>query len=201
MEWDGVVKLCTLDDSLLVKKSKAGDLDAFEELVKRYEKKIYTLAFRYSGNYDDANDIAQNAFFKAYKSLPSFRGEASFATWLYRITANACHDKIRKQNKYNYLPLDNAIQPYRENPLFAAPDPSSGEYLERKELKDLVKRCLNSLSSDHRLILILREMYGLSYNELASCMGCSLNTVKVKLYRARYALKEKIIKRQELLNS
>jgi len=194
--------LRTPDDSLLVKKSKAGDLDAFEELVKRYEKRIYSLAFRYSGNYDDANDIAQNAFFNAYKSLPSFRGEASFATWLYRITANACLDEIRKQNKHNYLPLDNAIQSQWGNSLpAAAPYPSPEEHLEREELKDLVKRCLKSLPGDHRLILILREMYGLSYNELCSCLGCSMNTVKVKLHRARRALKEEIMEKQELPHS
>jgi len=193
--------LCTPDDSLLVRKSKAGDLDAFEELVKRYEKKVYTLAYRYSGNYDDANDIAQNAFIKAYKSLPSFRGEASFATWLYKITANACCDDIRKQSKHNNLPLDNAIQLYRETPLFATKELSPEEYVEREELRDLVNRCLKSLSDDQRLILILREMHGLSYNELASCLDCPMNTVKVKLYRARRLLKEKIVEKREQLYS
>lgn len=96
------MKSCTPDDGLLVKKSRAGDLDAFEELVKRYEKKVYTLAYRYTGNHDDANDIAQNAFINAYRFLPSFRGKASFATWLYGITANACRDEIRKQSGHPF---------------------------------------------------------------------------------------------------
>lgn len=194
------MKLCTSEDSILVEKSRAGDVAAFEELVKRYEKKIYTLAYRYSGNYDDANDIAQDAFIKAYRSMPSFKGEASFATWLYKITVNVCRDEFRKKIRHNNLSLDEAIQPHRETPIFAATKLSPQEYAEREDLKDFVKRCLKSLSSDHRLILILREIYGMSYNELASCMECPMNTVKARLHQARQALKKKIMDRRELLD-
>lgn len=193
-----MVKLCAPDDKLLVKRSKAGELDAFEELVRRYERKIYALAYQYVGNHDDANDIAQDAFINAYKTLTSFRGESSFSTWLYRITINACLDQIRKQSKRNRLILDSAMMPHRENRLLLT-ELSPEEHVEQEELKELLQRCLKSLSSDHRLVLILREVHGLSYNEISYCLGCPLNTVKVKLHRARQALKKRMLEKRELL--
>lgn len=193
-----MVKLCVPDDKLLVKRSKAGEMDAFEELVRRYERKIYALAYQYVGNHDDANDIAQDAFINAYKTLTSFRGESSFSTWLYRITINACMNQIRRQIKRNRLILDIAMTPHRENPLLFA-ELSPEDHVEREELRELLRRCIKSLSRGHRLVLLLREVHGLSYNEISYCLGCPLNTVKVKLHRARRALKKRILEKRDLL--
>jgi len=189
------------DDNLLVKRSKDGNLDAFEELVKRYESKVYTVAYRYMGNHADASDLAQDAFIQAYQALQSYRGDASFAIWLLRITSNVCRDEIRKHNRHKKLSLDEMILKPGGNPILAVTELSPEENLEKTEMKDFVQRYLNTLSREHRLILILRETQGLSYKEIAFCLDCSINTVKTRLHRARQALKERIMEKSELLDS
>lgn len=189
------------DDNLLVKRSKDGKLDAFEELVKRYEGNVYTVAYRLMGNHADASDLAQDAFIRAYQSLQSFREDAGFATWLYRITSNICLDEIRKHNRHKKLSLDEMILNPGGNPILAVTELSPEENLEKTEVKDLVQRYLNTLSREHRLILILREIQGLSYKEIAFCLDCSINTVKTRLLRARQALKVRIFETREPLES
>jgi RNA polymerase sigma-70 factor (ECF subfamily) len=93
-----------LDERELIKRSAAGDLEAFSELVRRYEKKVFTVAYRFTGNYSDASDLAQEVFIRVYQALPRFRGEASFNTWLYRITANLCRDELRRQKRHKKPP-------------------------------------------------------------------------------------------------
>ncbi|MFZ5633557.1 MAG: sigma-70 family RNA polymerase sigma factor [Bacillota bacterium] len=188
------------DDDKLVKRSRDGDRDAFEELVKRYESKVYTVAYRFMGNHADASDLAQEVFIRVYQALPSFRGESSFATWLYRITANACRDEIRKQQRHKNLSLEDVMSQTGGNPSLAATGPSPEESLERCEIHDLVQRQLNGLSGDHRLILVMREIQGMSYEEIASSLDCTLGTVKSRLNRARRALKQKVLEQRELFD-
>ncbi|MCL6611346.1 MAG: sigma-70 family RNA polymerase sigma factor [Peptococcaceae bacterium] len=189
-----------LDDSLLVERSRDGDLDAFEELVKRYESKVYTITFRFTGNHADASDLAQDAFIRAYQALRSFRGDASFATWLFTIASNVCRDELRKQQRKKKVSLDEVMSQPGGNPSLVTMDMSPQECLERNETQDLVQRQLNSLSEDQRLILVMREIQGLSYEEIASALECSLGTVKSRLSRARRSLKQKVLEHRELFD-
>jgi len=187
------------DDDQLVKRSRSGDLDAFDELVRRYQSKVYTVAFRFMGNHADAGDLSQDAFIRAYQALSSFRGDSSFATWLYRIAANVCRDEIRKQSRYKKVSLDEMmVQPGGNNSLAAA-DLTPEESLERVELKDLVQRHLNALSAEHRLILVMRDIQGMSYDEIAASLDCTLGTVKSRLNRARQTLKKRLLEHRELI--
>lgn len=187
-------------DEILIERSKKGDLEAFELLVRRYENKVYTVAYRFLGNHADASDLAQETFLRLYQALPRFRGESSFMTWLYRITANACRDEIRRQQRYNVISLDgetgnNGSQVISQ---VHSHDPSPEEAAERKEFNEMVQQCLNNLSDEHRLVLVMREIQGMAYEEIADVLKCSLGTVKSRLSRARQAFKEKFSKQKEL---
>jgi RNA polymerase sigma-70 factor (ECF subfamily) len=187
------------DDEQLVRRSRTGDLDAFDELVRKYQSKVYTLAFRFMGNHADAGDLSQDAFIRAYQALSSFRGDASFATWLYRITANVCRDEIRKQSRYKKVSLDEVIMQPGGSGSLAATGPTPEESLEKVELKDVVQRHLNALSDEHRLILVMRDIQGMSYDEIAASLDCTLGTVKSRLNRARQTLKKRLLEHRELI--
>ncbi|MCL6479590.1 MAG: sigma-70 family RNA polymerase sigma factor [Peptococcaceae bacterium] len=186
-------------DQVLIEKSKNGDLEAFEQLVRRYESKVYTVAYRFLGNHADACDLAQETFLRLYQALPGFRGDSSFMTWLYHITANACRDEIRRQQRHHVLSLDdagnNGTQAMMQVP---SRTPSPEEMVEKKEFNELVQQCLFSLSQEHRLVLIMREMQGFSYEEIAQVLQCTLGTVKSRLSRARQAFREKFKGQREL---
>lgn len=187
-----------LEDQLLVERSKKGDREAFEHLVRLYENKVYTIAYRLMGNHADASDLAQDAFIKIYQALPNFRGDSSFSTWIYHITVNVCRDELRKRQRRPTVSLD---EPAGENtPTYEirsnAPGPE--EMLDRSETQAMIQQCLNMLSDDYRTILVMREIQDLAYEEIAEHLGCSLGTVKSRLSRARQALKEKISKQMEL---
>jgi len=196
--WKGVVKAVPIKDSLLVKRSRAGELGAFDELVKRYENKVYTLAYRYIGNHNDANDMARAAFIRAYQSLSTCGGNTGFATWLYKITVNTCLDANRKDNKHNDLSLDKLMTQPKGTPSSAISEPSPEKCLAQSQLKDAVHKVLITLSGEYRMVLILKEILGLNYSEMAYCLGWPENIVKSKLHRARQALKEKIMAKREL---
>lgn len=187
-------------DEILIEKSKNGDLEAFELLVRRYESKVYTVAYRFLGNHADASDLAQETFLRLYQALPRFRGDSSFMTWLYHITANACRDEIRRQQRYHVVSLDaetgnNGTQAISQVPSRA---PSPEEAAEQKEFSEVVQLCLNNLSEEHRLVLVMREIQDMSYEEIANVLKCSLGTVKSRLSRARQVFKEKFSVQKEL---
>lgn len=188
------------DEDLLLKRSRDGDLNAFEELVKRYESKVYTIAYRFTGNHADAGDLAQDAFIRAYQALGSFRGDASFATWLYRIASNVCRDELRRQQRHKKVSLDEMMTQSGGNPTLVSPGLSPQECLEKKEIQELVQKQLDSLSGDMRLILVMREIQGLSYEEIAVALDCNLGTVKSRLNRARQTLKQRVIGHRELFD-
>ncbi|OPY58815.1 MAG: ECF RNA polymerase sigma-E factor [Pelotomaculum sp. PtaU1.Bin035] len=187
-------------DEVLIEKSKNGDMEAFEQLVRRYENKVYTVAYRFLGNHADASDLAQDTFLRLYQALPGFRGESSFMTWLYRITANACRDEIRRQQRCHVVSLDNETVKNGNHVIsrISGSILSPEEEVERIEFNNTIQQCISSLSEEHRLILVMREVQGLSYEEIAEVMKCSLGTVKSRLSRARQAFKEKFDHRREL---
>ena len=174
----------------LVARAKQGDQDAFSQLVEANQNKIYTLALRMTGHPEDGADLAQEAFLRAWRSLPSFQGESSFSTWLYRLASNLCIDFLRREKRRKaaaVVSLDDEDAAY---PL-EIPDhrftPESE--LERKELRAHVGQALCKLSDEHRQVLVLRELEGLSYGEIAAQLGLESGTVKSRIARARLALR------------
>ncbi len=171
----------------LVRAAAGGDTEAFARLVRTYENKIYSLAFRMCGSADDAGDIAQEAFLAAWRGLPSFRGEAGFATWLYRLTSNAAIDYLRRQKKQRGdMSLDD--EELGLDAVDTGPGPQDAA--ERTEVRSAVAAGLQALSEDHRQVLVLREIQGLSYEEIAGVLEVDLGTVKSRISRARSALRK-----------
>lgn len=179
---------------ILVKKAQKGDLAAFEYLVKMYQRRVYGLSLQMLGHHDDAQDLAQEVFIRAYRSLGSFRNEADFGTWLHRITVNLCLNNKRSMGRASVVSLDEPItneersmqreiQDHRDDPL---------QSLEKLEFRESIKKTLNELSHDHRAVLVLREIHGYGYDEIASMLNCSLGTVKSRLNRARQAMVKKL---------
>jgi RNA polymerase sigma-70 factor (ECF subfamily) len=185
------------ETDLLVKRAKENDLSAFEELVRIHQNRVYALCLQLSGNRDDAQDLAQDAFIRAYRAVGSFRSEADFGTWLHRITVNVWLNHKRKSSARQFVYLD---EPYLGNDggevrrEVAAGDGDGDplQALEEMEFRGLVRTALNGLSEEHRTVLVLREIEGYSYEEVSQMLCCSLGTVKSRLSRAREAMKRKL---------
>lgn len=174
-----------------------GDKDAYEKLVLEYQKSVYNIALRMTGSSDDACDITQDVFLKAYRSLKSFRGSASFGSWLYRVASNMSIDHLRRQKRRGaaeMLYLDDTKDGERPEEI---PDMSGEPYseLEKKELHRAIYEGLDLLPDEQKLILVLREINGLSYAEIADALKIELSTVKSRLYRARANLANCLIKK------
>ena len=185
-------------DAELVGQAQAGDLAAFEELVSRYEQRVYTLARRITGQEQDAEDVTQQAFLSALEHLAGFRGEASFATWLTRIATHAALKVIRKrqglptvsletateeQETYGSIPHPEYITDWREGP---------AELATHSETQQLIDTALAQLDEKHRLVFLLRDVEGLSVKETAEALQLSETNVKVRLLRARLQLREQL---------
>lgn len=174
-----------MTDEELVRAAAAGSADAFEELVARYENKVYTLALRMCGGAEDARDVSQEAFLSAWRGLPSFRGEAGFATWLHRLTSNAAIDHLRRTRRQRGdVSLEDAALTVADG----SPGPQAAA--EGLELREAVAAAMGRLSDGHRQILALREVEDCSYEEIAQALELDLGTVKSRLSRARSALRK-----------
>jgi len=179
-----------MDDNLLVHQAKNGSREAFAALMELYQNKVYNLALRMTGSEEDAADLCQETFLNAWRGLPNFKGGSSFSTWLYRLTNNACIDFLRKEKKrrgMDGISLDDDEKDYDE--LIPAHTPTPHGQLEEKERKDALKRGLMQLSEEHRQVLLLREVSGLSYVEIAAATGLEEGTVKSRIARARISLR------------
>lgn len=171
----------------LARAAAKGDIDAFETLLGLYQNKVYGLALRMCGSEEDAWDVAQEAFLAAWRALPGFRGESGFSTWLYRLTANAAIDCLRREKKRRgELSIEGGELP------LSLPDAGPGpqEAAEGGELRAAVGAALARLTDQHRTVLILRELQELSYEEIAGALGLDLGTVKSRISRARKALRK-----------
>lgn len=167
-----------------------GDVNAYEALVLEHQKSVYNIALRMTGNSDDAYDISQEAFLKAYRSLHDFRGDCGFGSWVYRMAANMSIDHLRRQKRRRAdetVYLDDDAEGTRPTEI---PDMSGEPYtaLERKEMRKAVTEGLDRLDEEQRLILILRDINGLSYSEIAETLKIEISTVKSRIYRARARL-------------
>ena len=177
------------EEAQVIERVLAGDVNAFEELVTQYEKPVYNLALRMTDNAEDAADMAQEAFIKAYNSLSSFRGDSKFSVWLYRIVSNVCLDFLRRQSRRSALSL-SVEDDEGEDVQLDVPDESMSPeaQLERKLTRESVREGLKQLPEDYRQILLLRELQGLSYDEIAETLGIGVGTVKSRIFRAREKL-------------
>ncbi len=176
-------------EAQIVRRVLQGDVNAFEKLVTEYEKAVYAIALRMTGNAEDAADMTQETFIKAYNSLQAFRGESKFSVWLYRIASNVCLDFLRSRSRKPTVSLSVEDDEGEETELDIADESQSPEQLlERGLTRDAVRRGLEALPPDYRQILLLREIQGLSYEEIADTLSIEVGTVKSRIFRARKRL-------------
>jgi RNA polymerase sigma-70 factor (ECF subfamily) len=171
-------------EELLVKRAKRGDVSAFSELVRRYERYVLNLVYRTLGRSEDAEDIAQEAFVKAFLNIKKFKEESKFSTWLSKIVINLCMDKIReKANKEENL--EEGVWLTIPQSSYYSPE----ETVERLEIQERIKKAVMSLPEDLRIVFVLREFEDLSYQEISEMLDIPIGTVESRLYRARMKLR------------
>jgi RNA polymerase sigma-70 factor (ECF subfamily) len=180
---------CEQSDADLASKAKRGNIDAFGELVERYKERAYMIALGFVGSPDDAMDLSQEAFVKAFKAMRTFRDGADFYPWFYAVLRNTCFNFLRRRKTRRESSLD-AAQEYGFDVADGAPDPSTT--LEGKEMRALVRAEIDKLAPVHKEILLLRHFELLSYKEMAGVLGCPIGTVMSRLYAARQALKVRL---------
>lgn len=166
-------------DEELVLAFQGGDVAAFDVLVTRWDRKIQGAIYRVVGSDEDARDLAQEAFLKAYRALGSFRREARFSSWLYQIALNLCRDRIRRRRGKTFISLDESGEAERSK----SPDPSAHELLETQDLASIVAREIENLPPEQREVIVLKEYQGLTFAEIADVLDVPLSTVKTRLYR------------------
>jgi len=183
----------TAPDATLVEKAQAGDRAALCELLVRYERKAYNIAFRLMGNHADAADAAQEALVRVYTRLHNFRGDSAFSTWLFRVVTNTCLDELRRRGRIRWASLDDKL-PGEEGDLprqILADEEmiSPVDFAERREVQAAVQRAIARLPEDYRVVVVLRDLQDYSYQEIADMLNTSVGTIKSRLHRARLALK------------
>lgn len=181
-----------MNEEILVAKAKKGDRMAFEELMDGYFKRIYSIAYRMSGNADDASDMTQEVMLKLYRNIKSFGGKSRFSTWVYRVATNTCLDELKKLRRHTSYSIDSELETSDGSMTVEIEDdsPTPEQKAENSELKALVAKALNKLGDEHRAVLVLRDIQGLSYDEIAKILACSEGTVKSRISRARANLKK-----------
>ena len=185
----------TRDEELhIIRRVLDGDVNAFEKLVLENQKNVYNLALKMLGNSEDASDVSQEAFLRAYRSLGSFQGDSRFSVWLYRMTSNVCIDFLRKRKRRAEVSM-TVVNDEDEESELEIPDErfSPEQTLDRQERVRAVREGLQKLPEEYRRILTMREIGGLSYEELAEALDLELGTVKSKLFRARKKLCEVLL--------
>lgn len=189
------------NEDILIKKSGKGDVKAFGELIEAYENKVFNIALGILKNYDDANDMAQEAFIRIFKSIKSFKGESAFSTWIYRITVNVCLDEFRKRKNKKTFSIDEDIR-FGDSEItreIIDDSPSPDTIVEKNELKKVVHDAISELSEEHQTVIVLRDIQGFSYEEISEMTKTPQGTVKSRISRARNALKD-ILKNKKELN-
>src|SRR5947199_10652965 len=178
-------------DEELVARSMGGDVDSFNQLILRWERPIFALAYRVIGREEDARDVCQETFLRAFRALPGFRGQAKFSSWLYRIALNLCRDWIRRERR---APV---VQPPEDVDLIemaaaAEPPESIEDLVARKDLARTVERAMARLPEEQRTAIVLKEYHGLTFQEIADLVGCPLSTVKTRLYQGLTVLRREL---------
>lgn len=188
------------EDSELVDRARDGDHDAFRMLFQRYHRRAYSLAYGVLHNQDDALDVVQEGFIKAHRYLDRFEGASSFYTWLYRIVMNLSIDHIRKRKRARHVDFNDALAHGDEDPNFGNEallprilGQNPGKSLVRKEMRAQIGEALAELSDNHRAVLVMREIEGLSYEQMAQVMECSKGTIMSRLFHARKNMQKRLL--------
>ncbi len=174
----------------LVRRAQRGDLDAYDELVKRYQERIYATLYHMTSNHEDANDLAQDSFIKAFQALKSFRGGSSFYTWLYRIAVNKTINFLKQRRNKHHFSLNDLDFNTEHNPDLVAliSDKTPLREAGLAELQKKLNEALMKLSEPHRMVVVLHDVQGLSHEEIAEILDCNIGTVRSRLYYARQQL-------------
>lgn len=187
----------TRTDEELVASATAGDLESFNQLVARWERPIYALAYRTLGRDEDARDVVQEAFLRAYRGLRGFKGQAKFSSWLYRITLNLCRDWMRRERRAPIVAVPEGVDPIELADDRASPVESVEDLVARREMSRAVARAMAELPEEQRSAILLKEYHGLTFQEIADMLGCPLSTVKTRLYQGLSVLRRRLERQQD----
>jgi RNA polymerase sigma-70 factor (ECF subfamily) len=184
----------TWTDEELVARSRTGDMDSFNQLILRWERPIYALAYRVIGQEEDARDVAQETFLRAFRALPGFKGQAKFSSWIYRIALNLCRDWIRRKRRtpVSQMPEDVDLSELASE---QGPTESVEDLVARRELSAVVEEVMALLPEEQRTAVILKEYHGMTFQEIADLQGCPLSTVKTRLYQGLSVLRKHLRER------
>jgi len=179
-----------VDEEVLVQRSRRGDLEAYDELVRRYQERIYATLYHMTSNHEDANDLAQESFIKAFQALKSFKGGSSFYTWLYRIAVNKTINFLKQRKNRIHVSLNDLDLNAEHDPDLVAliSDKTPRREAGLTELQEKLNAALLKLSEPHRLVVVLHDVQGLSHDEIAKIMDCNIGTVRSRLFYARQQL-------------
>jgi RNA polymerase sigma-70 factor (ECF subfamily) len=174
----------------LVRRAQREDTAAYDELVRRYQERIYATIYHMTSNHEDANDLAQDAFIKAYRALRSFKGDSSFYTWVYRIAVNKTINFLKQRKNKAHMSLDDLDFNAEHDPDLVAliSDKTPRREVNLAELQEKLNAAMQKLSEPHRLVVTLHDVQGLSHEEIAKIMGCNIGTVRSRLFYARQQL-------------
>ena len=174
----------------LVKRARRGDLQAYDELVQRYQQRIYATIYHMTANHEDANDLAQDSFIKAFQALKSFRGGSSFYTWIYRIAVNKTINFLKQRKNKHHFSLNDLDFNTENNPDLVAliSDKTPHREVGLTELQKKLNEALMKLSEPHRMVVVLHDVQGQSHDEIAEIMDCNIGTVRSRLFYARQQL-------------
>jgi len=192
----------SLRERLLIRRLRDRDEDAFREMVDEYRSRVFTLTLRMLSNREEAEDLAQEVFITVFKSIDSFRGDSKFSTWLYRITANHCKNRIkylaRRQDRRK-AEFDETLHGEATAGVMVAPTKARrpDEQLQGAQMEELLQQAIGSLDEDHRLLIVLRDVEELSYDEICEITSLPVGTVKSRIHRARVTLRKKLAKHME----
>jgi RNA polymerase sigma-70 factor (ECF subfamily) len=186
----------TPTDEELVAQATAGDVDSFNQLVSRWERPIFALAYRTLGRDEDARDVVQDAFLRAYRGLRGFKGEAKFSSWLYRITLNLCRDWMRRERRAPLVQVPEGTDVTDLADAQASPSESVEELVGRREMSRAVAKAMAELPEDQRIAILLKEYHGLTFQEIADQLNCPLSTVKTRLYQGLSVLRRRLERQQ-----
>ena len=175
-------------DEELVARSVSGDTDSFNQLVVRWERPIYSLAYRVLGHEENARDVCQEAFLRAFRGLKGFKGQAKFSSWLYRITFNLCRDWMRRERRVALMQAPEGVDPV-EPAVADTTAESSEDLVIRRDLGRMVSKAMMVLTVEQRTVIILKEYHGLTFQEIADLVECPLSTVKTRLYQGLSVLR------------
>lgn len=182
----------TWTDEELVARSVQGDPESFNQLVLRWERSIYALAYRTLGRDEDARDVCQETFLRAYRGLHAFKGEAKFSSWLYRIALNLCRDAMRRERRAPLVAVPDGIDPTELAAQQPSPAPSVEDLVAQAELGRHVAAAMRRLPEDQRTAILLKEYHGLTFQEIAEVMGCPLSTAKTRVYQGLSVLRREL---------